>query len=80
MLAFNNSTEILNRLEVTEATEFTLENKKYSYVRTNHNVQRGEFDNLTCVNFRNEEERHNVGVFYLENQIHYVETGYSLNP
>lgn len=79
MLSFNNSNEILDHFEVTKASEFTLENNKYSYVRTNQNVQRGEFDNLTCVNFKNEEERHVVAVFYSENQIHFVETSYSLN-
>lgn len=51
----------------------------YTKVRTNHNVKRGNFENLTATVYRNENERHNVIVFYYEGSIVFVETLYSID-
>lgn len=69
---------MLNHFDLTEETAFIYQKNGYQLIRKVQNVQRGEFDNLTCAIFRNEENRHSIKVYYTANQIEYVESGYSL--
>ncbi len=80
MKSFLDTSVILDHPEVITADGLILDGVKYDFLRQNHGVIRGEFDNLFCRTFRNKTERHNISIYYTEEDcaIQYVETGYSL--
>jgi hypothetical protein len=79
MLNFKYTNDIFTSFEVTGVEHFIFEGREYSLIHSNKNVKRGFYNNLSCITFRNEEERHNISIFYQRKNIKYVETGYSFN-
>lgn len=78
MYKVNKSNElIINNFEPVE--KIIMNENEYIYTRTNENVERGEFDNLTAVSYRCYEENHNLTVYHIGGRVEYVETGYSIN-
>lgn len=75
MFNFNNTNEIIDTYNVVNENEFVFKGKLYKLTRINENVQRGEFDNLTAYDFRNNEENHNITLYVEDSLIQYVETG-----
>jgi hypothetical protein len=76
---YENMDQIQNDFSTTTKEVINYQNRAYKKIRTNENVKRGKFDDLICVTFRNEDEHHNLNVYYQNGQIEFVETGYSLN-
>lgn len=76
MFQFNSMEDVQQKFEVVNAKEFVFKGHLYTFVRRNENVQRGNFDNLCCVTFRNEDERHTIHIYFTNEDIIYVETGY----
>lgn len=71
-----NELDDLMSIEVKDLKVITYKGNLYKYIRTNLNVQRGEFTNLKAENFYNEEERHWITIYHENDNVQYVETGY----
>lgn len=76
MLKFQNANEMLGCQEILDTPQFEFKRHVYCFKSKTDLCRRGG-EELKAVNFRCEEERHNISVFYNPEKIRYIETGYS---
>lgn len=71
--------DLLENALAIHAFDVTIGDRKYIRVRSNAkgNIVRGDITGLSAVTFRNESENQDLHLYYRDNTIHFVETGYS---
>lgn len=79
MIVAENMEQLMNVKKSSVLNEVLFEGMKFVFIHENENVQRGKHDNLTAITYRNEEERKNLTLFYNDEIMEFVETGYSIN-